>query len=81
MDEEGNKLDTSGRSVHVNMNNEFAGGNIYFYWQNGQKCWNGPNRSLKLRLLCGDSVRIQNLIEPSMCVYEGEFVTPAVCPL
>lgn len=36
---------------------------------------------LKLRLLCGESVELRNLVEPSMCVYEGELVTPAVCPL
>ena len=81
IDSSGNPITDPQRNLHVNEQNEFEGGNIYFYWKNGQKCWNGPQRRLKLRLLCGESVELRNLVEPSMCVYEGELVTPAVCPL
>ena len=69
------------RNLHVNEENVIEGGDVFFYWKNGQKCWNGPYRSLKLKLVCGSEVEIRNLVEPSMCVYEGELATPAVCPL
>lgn len=69
------------RNLHVNEENVIEGGDVFFYWKNGQKCWNGPYRSLKLKLVCGSEVEIRNLVEPSMCVYEGELATPARVPV
>lgn len=70
-----------GWDVHVNEQNQMSNGDVYFSWEGGSRCWNGPQRSLKLKLVCHDSVELLQLIEPSMCVYVGELGTPAVCPL
>lgn len=81
VNEKGEAIDTLGMNIHVTKQNTMPDGNIYFYWKNGRSCWNGPQRSLKLKLVCHDSVELLSLIEPSMCVYEGELGTPSVCPL
>lgn len=77
----GEAIDQLGYNVHVTDQNTMPDGDVFFYWKNGRNCWNGPQRSLKLKLVCHDSVELLSLIEPSMCVYEGELGTPSVCPL
>jgi protein kinase C substrate 80K-H len=46
---------------------------------NGQTCWQGPARSLTVVTRCGVNNEIKGVEEPSRCVYEMEFTTPAVC--
>lgn len=48
-------------------------------FSNGEKCWNGPNRSLKVRLRCGLKNELADVDEPSICEYVGLMSTPAVC--
>lgn len=81
IDSNGAMIRDASRNLHVNEENVIEGGDVFFYWKNGQKCWNGPYRSLKLKLVCGSEVEIRNLVEPSMCVYEGELATPARVPV
>ena len=81
MNKDGEAIDNLNYNVHVNEQNEMTNGDIFFYWKDGRSCWNGPQRSLRLKLLCHDSVELLSLIEPSMCVYEGELGTPSVCPM
>ncbi|GMF30452.1 unnamed protein product [Phytophthora lilii] len=46
----------------------------------GQKCWNGPNRSLTVKLECGpEPMELSEIEEPSTCVYSAKLRTPAVC--
>ena len=45
----------------------------------GQQCWNGPPRSLTLRVRCGKATRLSRVTEPSRCEYEAELETPAAC--
>ncbi|KAG7386991.1 hypothetical protein PHYPSEUDO_014867 [Phytophthora pseudosyringae] len=46
----------------------------------GQKCWNGPNRSLTVRLECGpEPMELSDIEEPSTCVYTAKLRTPAAC--
>ncbi|POM76280.1 Glucosidase [Phytophthora palmivora] len=46
----------------------------------GQKCWNGPNRSLTVKLECGpEPMELYDVEEPSTCVYTAKLRTPAVC--
>lgn len=66
---------------HQSLESGASSKDVYFHWTNGRSCWNGPKRSLKLKLVCHDSVELLLLTEPSMCVYEGDLGTPAVCPL
>eukprot|EP00474_Spongospora_subterranea_P003050 CRZ03508.1 hypothetical protein [Spongospora subterranea] len=56
-------------------------GDNYSTWMftNGQRCWNGPERSTKVHLSCGSSNQVLSMSEPSTCVYEMHFQTPASC--
>ncbi|PIN02914.1 Protein kinase C substrate, 80 KD protein, heavy chain [Handroanthus impetiginosus] len=46
---------------------------------NGDKCWNGPDRSLKVKLRCGLKNELADVDEPSRCEYMALLSTPAVC--
>lgn len=46
----------------------------------GDKCWNGPKRSLTVELQCGpEPMELFAIEEPSTCVYAAKLRTPAVC--
>jgi protein kinase C substrate 80K-H len=45
----------------------------------GQKCWNGPARSLTVDLVCGTETKPGKVEEPSKCEYHATMSTPAVC--
>ncbi|KAL6500065.1 hypothetical protein OROGR_027975 [Orobanche gracilis] len=46
---------------------------------NGDKCWNGPDRSLKIKLRCGLKNELADVDEPSRCEYTALLSTPALC--
>lgn len=48
-------------------------------YSNGEKCWNGPNRSTVVSLKCGVEEVILSAGEPNRCEYAMEFITPALC--
>ncbi|KAA0040120.1 glucosidase 2 subunit beta isoform X1 [Cucumis melo var. makuwa] len=48
-------------------------------FSSGDKCWNGPDRSLKVKLRCGVKNGITDVDEPSRCEYVALLSTPAVC--
>lgn len=48
-------------------------------FSNGDNCWNGPDRSLKVRLKCGLTNEITDVDEPSRCEYVALLATPALC--
>ncbi|KAL9265665.1 Glucosidase 2 subunit beta-like protein [Drosera capensis] len=48
-------------------------------FSSGDKCWNGPERSLKVKLRCGLENAIADVDEPSRCEYVALFSTPNVC--
>jgi protein kinase C substrate 80K-H len=48
-------------------------------YENGQHCWNGPNRSTQIILTCYEKDEIWKVIEEEKCVYRMEVGTPAVC--
>lgn len=48
-------------------------------FSNGDHCWNGPDRSLKVRLRCGLKNEITDVDEPSRCEYVAILSTPALC--
>ena len=52
-----------------------------FTFINGQNCWQGPHRSLTVLLRCGVENVVRSVEEPSRCVYEMVFSTPAVCDM
>lgn len=48
-------------------------------FSNGDKCWNGPDRSLKVKLRCGLKNEVTDVDEPSRCEYVALLSTPALC--
>lgn len=48
-------------------------------FSNGDRCWNGPDRSLKVRLRCGLKDELVDIDEPSRCEYVAMLSTPALC--
>ncbi|KAG2675308.1 hypothetical protein I3843_13G156400 [Carya illinoinensis] len=48
-------------------------------FSNGDKCWNGPDRSLKVKLRCGLKNEVADIDEPSRCEYMALLSTPALC--
>ena len=48
-------------------------------YENGAKCWNGPKRSIQVKVRCGPETKLLSVEEPSMCVYVSELETPAAC--
>ncbi|KAG0361515.1 hypothetical protein BG005_008105 [Podila minutissima] len=47
----------------------------------GLKCWNGPDRSVKVVMSCGAQNEIIAVSEPNKCEYLFKFRTPAACRL
>lgn len=45
----------------------------------GQKCWNGPSRSLRVALACGQEDVLVGVAEPETCAYTAVLETPAAC--
>ncbi|XP_006875200.1 PREDICTED: glucosidase 2 subunit beta isoform X2 [Chrysochloris asiatica] len=48
-------------------------------YEQGTGCWQGPNRSTTVRLLCGKETVVTSTTEPSRCEYLMELITPAAC--
>ncbi|XWS52375.1 hypothetical protein CRYUN_Cryun11dG0064200 [Craigia yunnanensis] len=48
-------------------------------FSNGDRCWNGPDRSMKVKLRCGLKNEITDVDEPSRCEYVALLSTPALC--
>ncbi|KAI1951942.1 hypothetical protein LOZ57_001355 [Ophidiomyces ophidiicola] len=48
---------------------------------NGQTCWNGPARSTKVILDCGENDEILKITEDEKCVYSMYVTTSAACEL
>lgn len=48
-------------------------------FEKGQKCWNGPTRSLRVALACGPEDRLSSVAEPETCTYTAVLETPAAC--
>ncbi len=47
----------------------------------GERCWQGPARSVLVELRCAASAQIVRVAEDGKCRYEMLFVTPAACAL
>ncbi|KAK6005653.1 hypothetical protein QM012_007295 [Aureobasidium pullulans] len=56
-----------------------SGERITMKHENGQHCWNGPNRSTTVILACAEQNEIWKVFEEEKCVYRMEVGTPAVC--
>lgn len=48
-------------------------------YKDGAPCWNGPDRSVRVQLQCGEKNDVISVDEPSRCTYIMVFSTPVVC--
>ncbi|CAN0860732.1 Glucosidase 2 subunit beta [Linum grandiflorum] len=48
-------------------------------FSNGAGCWNGPRRSMKVKLRCGLKTEVSEVDEPSRCEYAAVMSTPITC--
>lgn len=51
----------------------------HMQFQNGDYCWQGPNRSMTVRITCGSTEIVGKVAEPSRCEYTAEMTSPAAC--
>ena len=58
---------------------EKVGDDTVMKFTNGDACWQGPRRSMTVRLRCGRMDSFENVSEPSRCEYIGVLTTPAFC--
>lgn len=48
-------------------------------YDHGQRCWNGPERSVLVNLVCGSDNELIDVFEAEKCIYSMKVATPAVC--
>ncbi len=48
-------------------------------FENGQQCWNGPQRSTTVIMRCREKGEVWRVVEAEKCIYRMEVGTPAVC--
>jgi protein kinase C substrate 80K-H len=51
----------------------------HMLFDNGDVCWQGPNRSMTVRIRCGATETLSKVAEPLRCEYTAEMTTPAAC--
>uniref|UniRef100_A0A915PNZ5 Glucosidase 2 subunit beta n=1 Tax=Setaria digitata TaxID=48799 RepID=A0A915PNZ5_9BILA len=49
-------------------------------YDKGTPCWNGPDRSTKVVIECGEETQLVEASEPSKCEYLFTLRSPAACP-
>ena len=48
-------------------------------FSNGVKCWNGPDRSAKVDIVCGTKTELLSANEPARCEYHMILASPCGC--
>eukprot|EP01125_Pyxidicula_operculata_P000590 TRINITY_DN10590_c0_g1_i1.p1 TRINITY_DN10590_c0_g1~~TRINITY_DN10590_c0_g1_i1.p1 ORF type:complete len:467 (+),score=174.90 TRINITY_DN10590_c0_g1_i1:26-1426(+) len=48
-------------------------------FEHGDRCWGGPDRSVKVSLVCGSENKLSDVREPAKCEYTMTLQTPCVC--
>lgn len=74
---------TLGYFDHFDIDNKYEKSDDRHYlsmlYSNGQVCWNGPPRSARVTLECGEEDALLHVFEAEKCSYSMRVKTPAVC--
>ena len=54
-------------------------GDMVFKWEEGLKCWNGPQRSATVFVTCGAENKLLSADEPNICEYEFKMESYVAC--
>ncbi len=73
-------MQKSGSSTNMGAFTKWLGPAQQAY-ENGQGCWNGPKRSVKVTFQCHSENIVQGVEEPSRCEYALTMLTPAACEM
>jgi protein kinase C substrate 80K-H len=66
------EIDADGRGLG-------KGPRLALLYENGQQCWNGPNRQTTVVLGCAEKDEIWKVQEQEKCMYRMDVGTPAAC--
>mmetsp|Transcript_39000 Transcript_39000/g.69880 ORF Transcript_39000/g.69880 Transcript_39000/m.69880 type:complete len:548 (-) Transcript_39000:39-1682(-) len=66
-------------SVSLGTSSGLDPGSKQLKFAGGQACWQGPKRSMTVRLECGMAEELMQVEEPSRCEYAAVLLTPAAC--
>lgn len=69
----------NGRNTLLGTWSGFEENGSVMNFANGEGCWQGPSRSIKVSLVCGSTDVFESASEPSRCTYTGVIKTPAYC--
>lgn len=69
----------TGLGKYTRMDRDEETGQRVLYWENGQKCWNGPNRSATVYLTCGSENKVLSADEPDTCRYVLQMESYIAC--
>lgn len=61
------------------METDEDSGDRVLYWENGAKCWNGPQRSATAYVTCGAETKIFSADEPDTCRYVLQMESHIAC--
>ncbi|KAI8818404.1 glucosidase II beta subunit-like-domain-containing protein [Fimicolochytrium jonesii] len=53
----------------------------YMMYDHGERCWNGPERSVQVQVECGRETKLLSVVEMSKCEYDAKMTSPAACEL
>lgn len=56
-----------------------SGERLALRYENGQYCWNGPNRQTTVIVACAEKDEVWKVIEEEKCIYRMEVGSPAAC--
>lgn len=75
--------DSKGRGTHLGqwkrMDFDEETGQRIMRWEDGAKCWNGPNRSATVYVTCGAETKVLSADEPDTCRYVLQMESYIAC--
>lgn len=64
---------------HLGVYKDFDSSTNSLVYTEGHRCWNGPKRSARVKLICGSESKILQVSEPEKCEYHIDLATPLGC--